>query len=82
MGAVAGVQPEAGAAVTECIHGLEADWCATCKHGPDVKPPLKVAATFFARYPGDCRACSLPIVAGEAICLLSDDSYVHDGCRP
>lgn len=65
----------------ECIHGLDTDWCATCKHGPDIPAAPVVVATFRARYGGDCRACSLPIVAGEVIVLKSDDSYVHEACR-
>lgn len=67
--------------MSECIHGLEEDWCATCKHGAEVPTSPADVATFRAKYEGDCRECRLPIAVGEVICLRSDDSYVHEGCR-
>lgn len=66
--------------MSECIHGLEADWCAACKH-PTPPSSAPVVATFKARYGGDCRGCEFPIVVGQVICLRSDDSYVHQDCR-
>lgn len=65
----------------ECIHGMEPDWCATCKHGPERADPVLIEATFRARYEGECRGCNLPFGVGAVVHRLSNGGYVHKGCE-
>lgn len=69
--------------MSECIHGLDEAWCATCLHGPARRDqPPTIEATFRARYEGQCSGCDLPINPGQTIHKLSNDRYVHEGCQP
>lgn len=76
------LQAGEGGAVSECIHGLDTDWCATCKHGPARAERESVEVTFRARYEGDCNGCDLPIYVGQVVHRLSSGRYVHRGCEP
>lgn len=69
--------------MSDCPHGLDTRWCATCKHGPTPRQEtVSIVATFGARYGGECPVCSLPIAVGARIAKLTDDTYVHVGCAP
>ena len=62
----------------------ECDFPETCPVclGPAPKPVLAIVRRFTARFPGDCRECSLPVYEGQRIAELSDGRYVHVGCEP
>ena len=68
-----------------CPHGdyLTPDTCTICLHGPGHgrKPPT-IVSTFAARYEGECRGCTLPIMVGQVVHGLSNSTYVHQGCEP
>ena len=68
--------------MSDCPHGLDTAWCATCKHGPSKPSAVTIEATFRARYEGDCPGCSLPIHIGQVVHKLSNERYVHEGCQP
>jgi hypothetical protein len=66
--------------MSECIHGLDDDWCAICKHGPDRPAPEIVEYKFKARYDGQCPACNLPIMVGQSCARTTRGRTVHDRC--
>jgi hypothetical protein len=70
-----------------CAHGMPTPAsCVECMEdgglGAPARAPLTVEATFKARYDGQCPGCNLPIVVGQVVHRLSNDSYVHQGCQP
>lgn len=65
----------------ECKHGMNPAWCSACKEGPRRPRPATVEATFCSRYDGQCPACNLPIIKGQVIHRMSNDTYVHEGCE-
>ena len=67
--------------MAECIHGLDEEWCATCKHGPERPARAEVEATFAARFDGECPSCGFPICTGQVIHRLTNERYVHQGCE-
>jgi hypothetical protein len=67
--------------MSECIHGLDTDWCATCLHGPERKQPEKAAGfAFKAKFANQCGCCNLPIFEGQSIIKTTFERYVHEDC--
>lgn len=68
--------------MSECKHGLEERWCATC-NPPE---PLFVdreghGTRFVASFDGQCSGCLLNISAGDSLTAL-DGEYLCDDCAP
>jgi hypothetical protein len=80
----------ADVSASECKHGLDPRWCATCKHGPVREQPWRATAdalgedvTIAAKHPGRCRVCSDTIEPGDRISLQERDGetrWVCGGC--
>jgi hypothetical protein len=72
--------------VKECTHGFPSPascWECMLDYGQGADPKVRdeVAATFAAKYDGDCHECDLPISAGQTIHKLEPSGrYVHVGC--
>lgn len=66
----------------ECIHGLEPDWCATCKRGPERVEPERIWSSFDARYDGQCPECNLPISVGQFCVKTTRERVLHRSCMP
>lgn len=70
-----------------CIHGMPTPAsCVECMEetglGVPKPEPVTIVATFGARYDGECPSCGLQIWTGQVVHRLSNDTYVHQGCRP
>lgn len=65
----------------ECKHGLDDEWCATCKHGPERKVSERDGTPFPAGYFGRCPAGDT-IEEGDVIVRLVDGEYAHARCAP
>jgi hypothetical protein len=66
--------------MAECIHGLEAEWCATCKHGPERQEPERIDFVFDAKFEGQCPECDLPISIGQFCAKTTRSRTVHRKC--
>jgi hypothetical protein len=66
--------------MSECIHGLDDEWCATCKHGPEREEPERIRYAFDAQYDGHCPECNLPISVGQFCVKTSRDRTLHRKC--
>jgi hypothetical protein len=66
----------------ECKHGLDPQWCSICLHGLPKRDAITVEFVMTAKHPGQCHACNLPVAEGQRIAKLSNETYVHVGCRP
>lgn len=65
--------------MTECKHGLEIDWCATCT--PPASEQEDEGTEFIAQYDGECTRCFAQVYAGDRLLALDGD-YLCDECRP
>lgn len=71
---------------TECPHGLDARWCATCLHGPRQRENwiAAIGYTFEAKLDGQCPACDLPVMVGQRIVKVTrvggGETYEHVEC--
>lgn len=70
--------------MADCLHGLDTEWCATCKYGPQKRgTEVHVSMPFIARYRGRCRDCDELIVVGDSVVTLTVDDHtstLHEGC--
>lgn len=64
----------------ECMHGLPAGTCSSCKHPLTAPAAPTVEHTFIARRDGHCPGCNLPISEGDHIAKMSDETYRHRWC--
>jgi hypothetical protein len=56
--------------VSECRHGLDDRWCASCKDprpGAASRDDETPGPAFTARYPGSCPGCGEAIELGQTI---------------
>lgn len=65
--------------MSDCRHGIAAEWCASCK---TTEPPVLVleGPTIAARHSGKCPGCGDPIIEGEDI-HLTDHGWVCTSCK-
>lgn len=68
--------------MSECIHGLDTEWCATCKHGPEKQPRDEIEYSFTAKYDGHCSSCNLPVYVGQRAAKTVKGRLIHEGCKP
>jgi len=77
--------------MTACTHGfLKPEQCVDCMYEGNVPPAPKaeresIAATFEAKFEGQCGGCNLPIYPGQHVHRLEPTGrYVHAfaGCDP
>ena len=67
----------------ECIHGLgPIAACVLCNGRAKREAEAVRWVTFFARWPGHCPGCNLPIVEGQMIAWHQGAAAHHDGCQP
>lgn len=71
--------------MSDCLHGLEADWCAIClgHFNVDHSRPIldliteKPEVTVEAKFDGFCVRCENDIRAGEMISLY-EEQWIHN----
>lgn len=67
----------------ECIHGLgPIAACVLCNGRAKREAEAVRWVTFFARWPGHCPGCNLPIMEGQTIAWRQGAAAHHDGCQP
>ena len=64
----------------DCKHGLPALTCAACRNPYRPPGPPTIEHMFNARFAGHCSGCNLPVVVGQRIARMSDETYLHDWC--
>lgn len=65
--------------MTDCHHGMPAEWCALCRpREPEVL--VLEGKTIAARYAGKCPGCGDPVVVGEDV-HLTDGGWVCTSCK-
>lgn len=64
--------------VSECRHGLEESWCATCMGSARI-PPVIEGPTIASRFRAKCPGCGDMVEEGEDI-TLADVGWVCGGC--
>jgi hypothetical protein len=68
--------------MSECMHGLDTEWCSTCKLGPTKNEPDKVDYVFTVKYDGDCSSCNLPVHVGQRAAKTIKGRLIHERCKP
>lgn len=69
-------------AMSACPHGMPSPGsCVECMDEgnmpPPPPPPKRKGWAVIARFDGACSGCGSPIVPGERIVLMADDTYRH-----
>lgn len=64
--------------MSECKHGIEIDWCATCTPPAGEHDPGTV---FVAQFDGECTGCLSSVFAGEKM-TARDGDYLCTDCAP
>lgn len=69
--------------MAECKHGLDTQWCASCKEPrrPSTASAHDIGPPFVAQYEGTCPECRDAIDPGER-CRMVDGCCTHDECVP
>lgn len=62
-----------------CHHGLNEDWCASCRKQPTPVPVFE-GTTISARFERRCPGCGEMTYVGEDI-HLTDIGWVCSGCK-
>lgn len=65
--------------MNECRHGLNEDWCASCKKQLPPAPLVLEGQTISARFGSKCPGCGDPIMVGEDV-HLTDAGWACTSC--
>jgi hypothetical protein len=65
--------------MNECRHGLNEEWCASCRKTP-ARVPVFEGTTIASRFGGKCPGCGELIVVGEDV-HLTDVGWVCTRCK-
>ena len=65
--------------MSDCIHGLDDQWCATCLHGPERPERQPTMLTTTAKFVGRCPECRRYIGVGDTIGRV-DDAWLCADC--